>query len=265
MSDFVNEVEETLRAERMASIFRRVWPWFAAALIATIVGWLGAWAWQTWRSQNIGRASIVYDKAMAALEAGDQAGAFTQLQPLARSGPAGYRTLALMTQADIRLSADKTQEAASLFDQAAKAAPNPIFHDLAALRAAQVLIDTAPLPQMTVRLGPLIGADKPFDLQAREALAIAKLEAGQTRQARDDLNALSLSLGVSSSMRQRDQGIIALIDSGQGARVAEVVKAAAHLPPGAEAQAMKLLSEAQGPSPAPAGPGTAPPATAPAA
>ncbi|MDE2357026.1 MAG: tetratricopeptide repeat protein [Alphaproteobacteria bacterium] len=269
MSDFVEEVEENLRAERLAQVFRRVWPWFAAALTATIVGWLGAWAWQSWQNQNIARASVVYDQAMTALDGGDQAGASKLLAPLAKDGPAGYRTLALMTQADIDLSAGKAADAASLFDQAAKSAPNPVFHDLAALRAAQSLMDTAPLAQISVRLTPLIGANKPFDLQAREALAIAKLAAGQVRQARDDLNALSLSLGISQTMRTRDEGVIALIDSGQGARVAQVVQAAAHLPPGAEMEAMKLLAASAPPqgqaapseAGSPAAPAGAPPSS----
>lgn len=247
MSDFVDEVEDQLRAERYASLAGRIWPWFALALIATIIGWLGVWGYQTWRDRDIGRASIAYEKAVNAVTSGDQTGAYNDLAPIAANGPAGYRSLALMTQADMRLAAGKADEAAGLYDKAAKSAPNPILGDLARLRAAQALMDTVPYAQVQTRLTPLMGTNKPFDLEAREALALAKLQAGKVQEARGDLNAISLTLGVSSSMRTRAQAIIALIDSGQAALLSQVVKTAATLPPSAEANAARILQNAAAP------------------
>ncbi len=265
MSDFVEEVEEQIRAERYASLFGRIWPWFAAALIATVIGWLGMWGYQTWRDRNIGQASIAYEAALNALSAGDQVGAQKALDPIAKDGPPGYKTLALMTEANMRLAAGKGPEAAGLFDQAAKAAPNAVLGDLARLRAAQAVMDEVPYAQVLTRLTPLIGSKKPFDLEAREALALAKLQAGKTQEARGDLNAISLTLGVSQSMRSRAQAAIALIDSGQAAMVGQVVKAAATLPPSAAANAAQLLGAASPPAPAtgPAGAAGSPAAATP--
>ncbi len=231
MVDFVEEVEERLRAERYASLASRWLPWVGVALVALIVGWLGVWGYRAWQTQNVGRASVAFDAAQTALGSGDQTGAFTSLSGLAKDGPPAYRTLALMTQGDIRLGAGKGAEAAALFDAAAKAAPNAILRDMSRLKAAMALMDTAAQPDVQARLEALIGPAKPFDLQAREALAFSKLQAGRTQAARDDLNALSLTLNVPPSMRARDQAAIALIDSGEAARVAEVVKLAATMPP----------------------------------
>jgi hypothetical protein len=242
--DFVEEVEERLRAERYANFANRWLPLIVAAIVAVVIGWLGVWGWRSWQDRNIGRASVTYDSALNELASGDQTGAFTALTPLAKEGPAGYRTLALMAQADIRLGADKANEAAALYDQAAKAAPNPILRDLARLRAAQALIDTAPYAQIQVRLQPLIGEKKPFDLLAREALAMAKISAGKLQEARGDLNALSLTLGVSQAMRQRATAAIALIDSGQAAAVGSIVRQAATMPPSAAAIPPELLGGA---------------------
>lgn len=235
MVDFVEEVEEQLRAERYASLASRYLPWFIAIVAATIVGWLGVWGYDTWRDRNIGRASIVYDKAVVALSSGDQTGAYNGLTPIAKDGPAAYRTLALMLQADIRFGAGKSAEAIGLYDAAAKAAPNSILRDFAELRAAQTDLDTAPYPEVETRLKALIGEKRPYNLEAREMLAMAKLQAGKIQEARGDFNALSLTLGVTPGMRGRAQGAIALIDSGQAALVGQVVKAAAALPPGASA------------------------------
>ncbi len=231
MVDFINEVDEQVRSERYRTLFFRILPWFVAALLATIVGWLGVWAYDNWRDRNVASASIAYDKAITSLSQGDETGAYDGFAAIAKTGPSGYKTLALIDQGNIRLHANKTADAAALYDAAAKAAPNAVLKDLASLRAAQALMDSTPYPQLQTRLTPLIGPKKPFDLEAREALAMAKILAGKTAEARGDLNALGLSLGVSQAMRARTQAVIAMIDAGEVPAGLAAVKAAATLPP----------------------------------
>ncbi|HWA61805.1 MAG TPA: tetratricopeptide repeat protein [Caulobacteraceae bacterium] len=248
MVDFIEEVEEQLRADRYRALARRTLPWFLAALAAIIVGWLGAWGYQTWNDRNVAKASAAYDKALTALAQGDQTGAFTGFDQVGKTGPAGYKSLALMQQGNIRLMADKTDEAVGYYDQAAKAAPTPLIGDLARLKAAMALMDTAPYAQIETRLKPLIGDKKPFDLNAREALAMAKLAAGKTAEARTDCAALTLMLGVTQGIRERCQAMMSVIDSGQAKTVVQVAKTAATLPP----PPPPSLGAAQGaPSPGP--------------
>lgn len=248
MVDFVDEVEEQLRSDRYRALARRILPWFAAALAATIIGWLGVWGFQAWQNRNVGKASIAYDKAVTALSQGDETGAYTDFDVIGKTGPAGYKTLALMQQGNIRLAAGKQQDAAGFYDAAAKAAPNAVLGDLARLKAALALLDTAPLPQLQTRLTDLIGPKKPYDLYAKEALAMAKLEAGKTAEARGDFSALSITLGVTEAMRARAQAAIALIDSGQGPVAVQVVRTAATLPPPNPAS---LTGQLQGAPPSP--------------
>lgn len=256
MVDFIEEVEEQLRSDRYRAILRKAWPWAAAALAAVILAFLGVWGYQTWRDHNIAKASVAYDKALTELAQGDQTGAYNDFAPIAASGPAGYRTLALMQQGNIRLAAGKGEDAAKLFDQAAKAAPDQILADMARLRAALALLDTAPYPQLQTRLTALIGQGKPFDLQAREALAMAKLAAGKTAEARADFTALTLTLGVSQTMRTRAQSAISLIDAGEAGSVVTAARAAATMPPpklesltGAAPQAQQPSSTQGAPAP----------------
>ncbi len=260
MVDFVEEVEEQLRAERYASLANRYLPWFGVALAALVIGWLGVWGYNVWRGRNIDVAAVAYDKALTALTAGDQTGAYAAFGTLAKDGPAGYRTLALIQQGDIREMADKDGEAAALYDSAAKVAPNAIFGDLARLRAALALMDTAPYPLIKARLEALIGDKKPFTLNAREALAMAKLQAGKAQEARGDLNALTLTLGVSPEMRTRVQNAIALIDSGQTPAAGAAVRIATTLPPQDPAGLAALLGT---PPAGPAGGQVAPSPNAP--
>ena len=234
MVDFIEEVEEQLRSDRYRALALRIAPWFIAAFVAVTVGWLGAWGWSAIQDRNVAKASQAYDKGLQSLAQGDETGAFTTFADLGKSGPPAYRALALMQEGNIRMGANKTDEAVAFYDQAAKVAPTPVMADAARLKAALALMDTAPYPQINTRLSPLIGPDKPFDLFAKEALAMAKLMAGKAAEARSDFSALSLTLGAPEGMRNRAQAAIAVIDSGQAKTAAEVARAAAILPPPAQ-------------------------------
>jgi hypothetical protein len=229
--DFIEEVEEQLRSDRYRSLALKAGPWFIALLVGIVAVWLAVWGYDIWRDRNIAAASVAYDKALTELSQGDQTGAYNDFGPIAATGPAGYKTLALLQQGNIRLTANKDQDAAALFDRAAQAAPNAILRDLAHLRAALALMDVAPYAQLQTRLTALIGDKRPFDLQAREALAMAKLAAGKTAEARNDFNALTITLGVTQAMRTRAQAAMALIDSGEVPAALAAAKAAATMPP----------------------------------
>ncbi len=231
MVDFVEEVEEQLRAERYASFARRGLPWFVAALVVVVLVWLGLWGYHAWRDRNVAAASVAYDRGITQLSGGDALGAYTTFAPIAKDGPAAYRALALIQQGNIRLAADKAADAVPLYDAAAKAAPGHFLGDLARLKAALALMDTAPYPQLETRFKALIGDNRPYDLEAREALALAKMQAGRTAEARGDLNAISITLGVTPSIRARAQNAIALIDAGQARTVSDAARAAATMPP----------------------------------
>jgi hypothetical protein len=229
--DFIEEVEEQLRADRYRELARRTLPWFFIALAAIIIGWVGAWGWQTWQNSRIAKASDTYNTALTALGQGDETGAFTGFATVAKDGPPGYQSLALMQQGNIRYGVGKTDEAVSLWDQAAKAAPTPMIGDLARLKAALALLDTAPYDKEAARLQVLIGEKKPFNLEAREALAMAKFVAGRTAEARTECSAVSLMLGVTGGVRARCQALIATIDAGESKATLDAAKLAATLPP----------------------------------
>jgi hypothetical protein len=173
---------------------------------------------------------------------GDGAKAFDQFADLARHSGA-YQSLALMQQGGIRMEQNKPAEAAALFDQAAAAASkNPLVADMATLKSVYAVMDTAPLAQVEAKLTPLIAPARPFHAQAREALAMARLAAGQTAKAKADLVAVANALDTPDSARQRANAIVALIDSGTGAglkKLADDSRTAAPLPlpapPGAPA------------------------------
>jgi hypothetical protein len=68
-------------------------------------------------------------------------------------------------------------------------------------------------------------------VQAREALAFAKLMKGDTAGARGDFVVISQSLDAPDTARQRAKAAVDLIDTGSAKAVPAAVKAALSLPP----------------------------------
>ena len=216
MVDVFSEVDEQLRAERLRSFLRTAVPLFIATAVLCVVAVAGVWGVQAYQANQSAKASKAYQDAVDTAAKGDEAKAFPMFDDQAtHSGP--YQALALMQQAGIRVDQNKPAEAAALFDKAAAASKSPILSDAAALKSAYVQLDTAPLAQMEAKLTPLTAAGRPYRVQAREALAMARLAAGKTAAAKADLIAIGAAIDTPDSARQRAQALIALIDSGSGA------------------------------------------------
>ena len=232
MVDVFSEVDEQLRAERLRSFMQRAVPAFIAALVLTVLAVAGVQGWQMYQSSQSAKASQAYQAAVDTAGNGDEAKAFQQLDALAKNG-GPYQALALMQQGGIRVDQNRPAEAAALFDQAAAASKSPMISDIAILKSAYALMDTAPLATVEAKLTPLTAPGRPYKVQAREALALARLAAGKTAAAKQDLVAIANQLDTPDSARQRAQAIIALIDSGTAGNIktlADQAKTAVPLP-----------------------------------
>lgn len=235
MADVFNEVEEELRAAKYQAIVEKGWPYAAGALVLVLLVVVGVWGYNQHNRAEQAKASIAYDAAMQALTSGDQDGADGKFASLAASAPAGYRTLALMQQAGIRVQKNKPAEAVRLLDQAAKVAPDDILGDVAKLKAALLLIDSRPLEEIQARLTPLIDDKRPLHLEAREARAMALLQAGKPQEAQADFAVLALAQDVPKETSQRAEEARLLIQSGSASVLPAAAKATpAPLPPAAQ-------------------------------
>lgn len=243
MVDVFSEVDEQLREERLRSFMRTAVPLFIVTAVLCVIVVAAVWGVQAWQSSQSAKASQAYQDALDTATKGDDAKAFQMFGDLASHG-GPYQALALMQQAGLRVDENKPAEAAALFDKAAAAAKSPMIADMAALKSAYAQLDTAPLAQMEAQLTPLTAAGRPYRVQAREALAMARLAAGKGAAAKADLIAISNAIDTPDSARQRAQALVALIDSGSGAnlkKLEEAAKTATPIPlpqaPGAAPQA----------------------------
>lgn len=248
MVDLFEEVEEQLRSDRYKTLALRAAPWVAGALVLALAVALGLWGWQAYSTRGAAKASETYAQAMEAFGKNDKEEAYRLWGEVATSPSKGYRSLALMQQGGVRLSDGKTEEAVKLFDAAAEAATSPIIEDAARLKSALALLDTAPYKDMEARLTPLTKEGRPYRAQAREALAFAKLMAGNVAGAREDFGVIQRMIDAPDGAHQRAAAAIELIDSGGAKSVPAVVKAAAALPPPAAPTDGAPAPQPQGPA-----------------
>jgi hypothetical protein len=235
--DVFEQVEEELRSDRYKRMARTWLPIGAGLLVVALVAALGWWGWQSYVTNQADKASAAYDRGMEALQANNPSGADAAFAEAAESGNGAYKALALMQQAGIAVTANKTQDAVKLFDDAAKAAGDPIIADAAAIKAAFLLMDTASLEDIQKRLEPLAADKRPLHAFAQEAQAMALLQHGKTAEARQIFVQLQLGQNVPDDVRQRAQAGVQAVDSGTAPALADIVRAAVALPAPAAAPA----------------------------
>jgi len=230
LTDLFEEVEEQLRSDRYRALALKALPWVLGVLAAALIAFFGYWGWQQYRTQQAAKASEQYTAGLDALNAGRKDQAAQLWAQVAQSPSRAYSSLALMQLGGLKLMDKQTSAAVKLFDQAADAAPDDIIGDVARLKSAFAVMDTAPEKDVEARLSPLMKEGRPYRVQAREALGFAKLTAGDLPGARGEFVVISQSLDASDAARERAKAVMDLIDSGSAKAVGPVARAAAGLP-----------------------------------
>ncbi len=214
MNDIFDETEENLRADQWVEIVKKALPWVTGALGAALLLTLIVWGFQSYQKHVAASSSEVYEAGMDAKIKGDKTTAKAKFEQASKTSNNSYKALAFMELATMAVDDNNTAEAVKDLDTASKLAGTPILSDTAAYKAAMLSIDTASYADVEARLKPLTGDKRPLAAMAKEALALAKLQNGDIKGARSDLQVLSLSLDTPDGLKQRAQAEIMAIDSG---------------------------------------------------
>lgn len=248
MTDVFEQVEEELRSERYKRLARTWGPVVGGVLVLALIAALAFWGWDSLQTRQAGAASESYNTGLEALQSGDLAAAETAFAEAEERGNGAYKALALNQRAGIAVQNERIEDAVRLFDEAASASRDPILADMARLKAAYLVMDTAPLEQLVDRLEPLGEDDRPFAPYAQEALALSRLQHGEAQAAREMFVLLSLGQDVPESVRARSQAAIQMIDSDTASALPAIVAAARQLETQPEGEAQAPASEGQAPA-----------------
>jgi hypothetical protein len=224
---FVQEVDESLRQDRMLSFLRRYGLWIGGVVALFLLGLIG---WQVWSAMRVNAAREQSGAYMAALELardGNLDGAKQEFERLRNEGPQTYRVMAQLHHAAVLQEQGDLEAALAEFDAAAEAASDPLMRETAQLRAAYIAAETQDFDSLQARLQPLIASESRLSYLARELLAIEAWEAGDVNLARETLQNLSLAFDAPEAVRQRAQVALSVM----GPAPAETTTEEAAAPP----------------------------------
>ncbi|MGC6399146.1 tetratricopeptide repeat protein [Sphingomonas sp. FW199] len=201
---FLREVDEELRREQAAAIFRR-WGKIIIAVVVLSLAAFGGWLWwQHYQSTRAAEQGVVLSAALDSLAKGKADEATKPLAELAGSNVDGYRFAAVFTQADIMLARNDLKGAAAKFAAVANDTDQPeAVRNLALLRQTLAEYDTLSPDQVINRLKPMATKESPYFGTAGELTAIALMSMKREAEAGRIFGELAKSEDVSETIRQR--------------------------------------------------------------
>lgn len=210
MTDIFNEIEEDLRRDRLRRVWDRYGIVFVALVIAVIAGSAGYAGFKWWKLKQDQASGARFEAASQLAAAGKVADAEAAYLALAKDGTAGYQMLARFRAASELAPTDKAKAAAAFDALAADGSLSTLARDLARVRAAMLLVDTAPLADIQARLQALADSQSALRYSAREILALAQYKAGDLAAANKAAALLLEEPEVPPGVRNRAELIRAL-------------------------------------------------------
>lgn len=216
MSELFDEVDEEVRREQL----KRLWDNYSLyfiALMVLVVAAVGGWrGYQYLEAKKAAEAGAVFEKVVELSEQGKHAEAETAFADLAAKAPSGYRTLARLRAAaeasarDPKAAANKA--AAKMYDDiAADTGVGSEWRDLAKIRAAGLLVDSASYADIQQRLESSAEPKSTFRHSARELLALSAWRNNDMTAARKWVDAIAEDGETPPGLRSRAEALQALL------------------------------------------------------
>jgi hypothetical protein len=214
LADIFHEVDEEVRRERLQKLWDR-YSIYIIGLAVLIVAGMAAWrGYEWWLAKQAAAAGAQFEQALTLSEQGKHDEAAQAFAKIAGEAPAGYRILARL-RAATELAQTKPADAVKAYDQiAADASLGQTLQDLASLRAAMLLADSAPLAEMEKRLAPLTEPGRSFRASSRELLALSAWQNHDATAARKYIDMLTADAETPPGARARAEVLSALIAAG---------------------------------------------------
>jgi hypothetical protein len=211
VSELFDEVDEEVRREQLKKLWDQYSIYIVAAallVIAAVGGWRG---YQYLEAKKAAEAGAAFNKAVELAEQNKSAEAEAAFDKLAATAPSGYRMLARL-RAAAELGHRDPQAAVKLYDDiSADRSVGALEQELARIRAAGLLVDTASYSTMLGRLEPSTGPEATFRHTARELLALSAWHANDAAAARKWLDLIANDAETPPSLRSRAEALQALL------------------------------------------------------
>lgn len=213
-SHFIREIDEELRRDRLLKLWESYGAYAIAAaflVVAATAGWRG---WEWYQTREGVKAGSRFEAALVLAESGKHAEAEQEFAAIAKDANWGYRLLSRMRLAAEIGARDAAAGAVAYDAIAADGSIDAAIRDVARLRAAFLLLDTAQAAEIASRVEPLMVPASPFRFSARETLALARYKAGEREAARAMFAELAVDPETPPALRNRAEVMQALASVG---------------------------------------------------
>lgn len=208
------EVDEDLRHEQMARVWKKYGGIVVAAALAIVIAVAGYQGWQAWERSTREDAAARFQAAMQALSAGQQETALDQFSQLAEDAGTGYGPVAALRRATLLAEQGDTAGAIAAFRAvAANGSADPAFRNLATVLAVLHALEggAESADALIAELQPLTDPANAFRFSALELTALLTLRQGDEARARELYTQLAGEAGAPSGVRTRAQQMVAAL------------------------------------------------------
>lgn len=211
MANFIEEVDEEVRRDRMETLWKRFSPFIIGAVAILLLAVAGHQVWKHFEDEKAAAAGAAFSAALTQAQTGKQVEAAQTLADLAKTAPKGFAQLARFQQAAVLIEAKDIPAAIAVYDAiAADSSADARFRDLARYLAAFHGLDSLEPDVLRQKLAGIV-ADSPWYANARELQALVDLKAGNTEAARRQLTALADDPLVPAGLRGRAAELLAAL------------------------------------------------------
>ncbi len=242
MSDIFKEVDEDIRRDQLKRLWDQFGPYILGIAVLIVIGTAGYRGWEYWQERQAQASGDRFAAAVQLAATGKHDDAIAALEAIVKEGSGGYPMLAQFRIAGEKAAKGDNAGAVADFDAiAAGNAPNEV-KNMARLRAALLLVDTASYADINARVGDLATTGNVWRHTAREILGLAAWRTGDYKAAQKFYSDLDADTDAPDELHQRARLMLALIDAKLG------------VTPPADAAAPAPAVPAATPTPAPATP-----------
>jgi hypothetical protein len=214
MSDIFREVDEDIRRDQIKKLWDRFGPYVLGLALLIVLGTAGYRGWEYWQERQAQASGDRFIAAIQLATTGKHAEAIAALQEIVGNGSGGYPVLAQFRIAGEKAATGDKAGAVAEFDAiAAGSASSSEIKNMARLRAAFLLVDTASAADLQARVGDLATTGNAWRGTAREVLGLAAYRAADYVGARKYYTDIDSDQDAPDDAHQRARLMLSLIDA----------------------------------------------------
>ncbi len=271
MSEFIREVDEEYRRDRVVGFLAKYQSALIVLVLAVVLGTAAYRVYLHYQTQAAEAANARYDAAMQLMREGKPAEAQAAFDKIQGEGVTGYAALARLKAVEILAVRDPAGAARGYDAISVDTGVEPTLRDAAQIRGAMLRVDSDDPKAFEARYAGLASEGFTFRASLRELLALAAFKRNDTEAAGRWLDQVVTDPNAPTALRRRAEAFLGLVAAGAAqAGTPEASKPVLDVspsatPPAVAAQATPAQATPASTTPTPVTPAkpTIPPASAP--